>query len=160
MPFALVFVGLILIVTGVKDTQAALGQQVVGDFTGSGNFVFWIASLGAVGALGYVPELKKFSVAFMTLIIIAMLLAQEKNGKGGFFAQFYAALKSGPVAPAKGAGASSGDGTNAIISQNSQQLSTTANSLNSSLQAISANSSANVQSHVNTVVNIAKIFGL
>lgn len=105
MPFALIFVGLLLIVTGVKNTQAQFGAQVIGDFTGPGNFVWWLASLGAVGALGYVPELKKFSIAFMSLIVIAMLLAaQRSSSTGGFFGQLTSALKSGPVKPTSDTG--------------------------------------------------------
>lgn len=106
MPIGLVIIGLLMIVTGVKGTQAEFGAQVIGDFTGPGNFIYWLASLGAVGALGYVPAFRKFSIAFMTLIIVAMLIANK-----GFFAQLQTALQTGPVSPATakdgtGAGAS------------------------------------------------------
>ena len=98
MPFALVTIGLIMIVTGAKDTYDAFGSQVVGDFTGPGNFTYWIASLGAVGAVGYVPEFRGFSRAFMALIIIAMVIRN-----GGFFDKFKSALSSGPTKPAQNA---------------------------------------------------------
>jgi hypothetical protein len=94
MPFALVTVGLILVITGVKDTYLAMGQLVKGDFVGKGNFLYWIAALGIVGSVGYVERLRGFANAFMALIIIAMVL---KNG--GVFSQFKAALASGPVSP-------------------------------------------------------------
>jgi hypothetical protein len=96
MPFALVTIGLLMIVTGAKDTYAQFGSQIVKDFTGANNFTFWIVGLGSVGALGYIEQFRIFSRLFMTLIIIVMLL---KNG--GFFDQFTAALQSGPVAPEK-----------------------------------------------------------
>ena len=95
MPFALVTIGLVMIVTGAKDTYDAFGAQVVGDFTGPGNFTYWVASLGAVGAVGYVKEFRTFSHAFMALILIAMVIRN-----GGFFDKFNSALSTGPVAPA------------------------------------------------------------
>jgi hypothetical protein len=104
MPFALVVVGLIMIVVGVRGTQKEFGAQLASDFTGDGNFIWWLASLGAVGAVGYVPQLRQFSIAFMTLIIIAMLIAQQKAGgaSGGFFEKLSQALQQGPVAPMAG----------------------------------------------------------
>ncbi len=92
MPFALVLIGLVLIVTGSRDTYREFGAELVGDFTGAGNFTYWLASLGAVGALGYVPALRDFSRLFMALIILAMLISNR-----GFFAQLGTALASGPV---------------------------------------------------------------
>lgn len=91
MPFALVTIGLILIVVGAKGTQREFGSELRADFTGPGNFTFWIASVGAVGALGYVESLKTFSRAFMALIIVSMILSNR-----GFFQKFMEALNAGP----------------------------------------------------------------
>lgn len=96
MPFALVTIGLIMVITGVRDTYQAFGAQVKADFTGSGNFTYWIASIGAIGALGYIDALRGFANLFMALVIIAMTL---KNG--GVFDKFKAALASGGTAPAQ-----------------------------------------------------------
>lgn len=106
MPFALVIIGLVMIVTGAKDTHEAFGKQLVSDFTGPGNFTFWIASLGGIGALGYFPALRDFSRAFMALILIGMVLANR-----GFFNQFSAAMQAGPTAPAKGDSATTAPAT-------------------------------------------------
>lgn len=83
-----------MILTGVKNTYAQFGSTVAGDFTGKGNFTYWLASLGAVGALGYIDALREFSRYFMALIIIAMVLANK-----GLFAQLTAFLQNGPKAP-------------------------------------------------------------
>lgn len=91
MPFALVTIGLLLIVVGAKGTQREFGSELRADFTGPGNFTFWIASVGAVGALGYIESLKTFSRAFMALIIISMILSNR-----GFFQKFMEALNAGP----------------------------------------------------------------
>lgn len=94
MPFALVFIGLLLIVTGAKNTYREFGAELTEDFTGDGNFTWWIVSLGSIGALGYIKELQTFSRLFMTLIIVAMLLSNR-----GVFAQLTGALQSGPTTP-------------------------------------------------------------
>lgn len=99
MAFVLVVVGLLMIVTGARGTYAQFGSQVAGDFTGDHNFLYWIAAIGGVGALGYIDALRTFSRYFMALILVVLILAN-----GGFFAKLTAALKSGPIAP-EGSGA-------------------------------------------------------
>ncbi len=97
MAFVLAMVGLLMIVTGAKGTYAQFGAQVAKDFTGPQPFTYWIAAIGAVGAVGYIEALRVPSRMFMALLILAMVLANK-----GFFAQFQAALKSGPIAPPAG----------------------------------------------------------
>lgn len=108
MPFLLVIVGLTMIVTGVKNTSAQFGQQLVGDFTGSGNFTYWLVAIGSVGALGYVPDFKQFSRVFLALIIIAMVLRN-----GGVFSQLTAALQQGPQEAQPAASSSDSSSSNA-----------------------------------------------
>ena len=102
MGIGFVIVGFVLIVTGTQNTYAQLGAQLDKDFTGQGNFTYWIVALGAVGALGYIPALKVFSTYFMALILLALFLSKGQ----GFFSQFQSALASGPVAPSGNAAAS------------------------------------------------------
>lgn len=91
MPFLLVITGLIMIISALQNTHAQLGSQLRKDFVPFGS---WVLALGAVGALGYVPELRRFSHYFMALIIVAMLLSNK-----GFFAKLTEAVKLGPVSP-------------------------------------------------------------
>lgn len=116
MPFALVFIGLVMIVTGAKGTQSALGKQLVADFTGPGNFFYWFASIGVIGAAGSIPGFKPFSRMFMTLIIVAMILRN-----GGVFDKFAEALRTGPIAPDRSAKNSSGAAGN-MVSQGAANL--------------------------------------
>lgn len=109
MPFFLVTVGLLMIVTGVRGTQGAFAAQIKSDFVNSGTcnplkksfqgcgFLWWLAAIGAVGMVGYSERARPLSTAFMSLVIISMLLANK-----GFFTQFQAALQSGPVPPPAG----------------------------------------------------------
>lgn len=101
MPFFLVLVGLICVVTAARNTHAAMGNQLVKDFTGQKSFIMWAAAIGMIGALGYSNTLKPFSRAFLALILLALVL---KNP--GIFKTFIAAIKSGGVAPQSAASSS------------------------------------------------------
>lgn len=90
MPFALVTIGILLVITGFQNTYAQLGSQISKDFTGPGNFTYWVLALGIVGALGYNDTLKPFSRAFMALIIVGIFLSNN-----GFFAKLNPAIVSG-----------------------------------------------------------------
>jgi hypothetical protein len=96
MPFALILIGLLMVVSGARDTYKELGAELTDDFTGPNNFTYWVLAFGSVGALGYVPQLRNFSRTFMALMIIAMLLANQRGQGGGFFESFMSAIQSGP----------------------------------------------------------------
>lgn len=105
MPFALLIVGLVLIVAGVRNTVEDNGTQkglitlVKGDFTGNNNFTYWLVSILIVGSIGYISDLRKLSRAFLTLIIIGLLFSNK-----GFFTKFQQQV-FGTFAPASLSGA-------------------------------------------------------
>lgn len=98
MPFALLIVGIILVIAAIRNTVTDSGSQkgltslVKGDFTGQNNFIYWMVAILVIGALGYIDSLKTFSRAMMVLILVALFL----NGKQGssFFTNFQSALSS------------------------------------------------------------------
>ena len=107
MPFALVTVGMLLIISGFQNTYRELGRQVASDFSGPNNFFYWAVALGVIGALGYVKSLEGFSRAFMALVIVAIFLSNK-----GFFNQLNSGIQAGsstPILPAGGT-TSSGSG--------------------------------------------------
>lgn len=91
MPFALVIIGLLLIVTGANDNYKKFGALLAGDFTGPGNFSYWLLTFGTLGAIGYNQTMRPFARAFMLLIFLALIVRN-----GGFFDKFGAAIKAGP----------------------------------------------------------------
>jgi hypothetical protein len=102
MPFALLLVGFVLLISGVKNTQDTLFSTVKGDFTGHDNFIYWFVAILIIGAVGYIPKLKPISTAFLALVIIVLFL---KKGSptgvgGGLFAQLNSALGSTATATA------------------------------------------------------------
>jgi hypothetical protein len=94
MGFALLFIGLLMIVTGARGTYAQFGTQLASEFQGQNNFTYWIIALVALGALGYIKPVQTISRLLMTLVIIVLFLAHK-----GFFQQFQAALAAGPKQP-------------------------------------------------------------
>lgn len=118
MPYALVIIGLLMIITGINNTYAQFAGQLQTDFGGQKGFIVWALALGAVGALGYINDLRTFSHYFMALILISFILSNK-----GVFANLQAALKSGPTQPTASAqpgslsaGSSTSDLNSAITS--------------------------------------------
>lgn len=87
MAFPLVIIGLILIVSGIRNTTGTLGTLVANDFTGSKNFFYWLGAMLIVGSVGYIPKAQTASRAFIVLIMVVMIISDK-----GFFAQFVSAL--------------------------------------------------------------------
>jgi hypothetical protein len=83
MPFILIMFGVLLILVGYQGTQVQFFGLLKGDFTGSGNFVYWVVSILIIGGIGYVPKLKSLSDSFLVLVLLVLFISHK-----GFFAQF------------------------------------------------------------------------
>lgn len=110
MGFALLIVGLLMVITGARGTYTQFGSQIASEFTGQNNFTYWLIAIGAVGAVGYIQSLQVISRYLMALIILSIFLSHK-----GFFSQFQAALQSGPKQP-NTTGSNSSNTTNALDS--------------------------------------------
>lgn len=87
MPFLFIVSGVVMIVSAVRGTQDDLVALLKADFTGKGNFIYWLISILLIGAIGYIPSLRPVSRAFLVLVVIVLFL---KNG--GVFTQFTNAI--------------------------------------------------------------------
>lgn len=96
MAIALLFAGILLLVAGVRDTQGDLFAQVKKDFTGKNNFSEWVLAILLIGALGYIPKVKPFSVALLSLVMLSIFI---KKGTG-FFGQLSSAVNATANVPA------------------------------------------------------------
>lgn len=97
MAYVLLFLGVLLVITGVRDTYSALGAQLLKDFSGSGSFLYWIVAIMLIGAIGYYAPAQKFSRTFLALLLIVFVVAQK-----GLWAQLQATFAGGiPQAPAQ-----------------------------------------------------------
>jgi len=93
MPFALVIIGLLMVISGIMNTHTQLGKQLREEFTGPGNFTWWLLVMVFIGGLGYVERLRPVASAFLVLVIVSLFIANK-----GVFAKATQALQSGPVA--------------------------------------------------------------
>jgi hypothetical protein len=88
MSIALLGAGILLVVASVRDKQGDLVNLVQGDLLGEGGFLQWFVALVLLGAIGFIPRLKPFSVALMALVLIAIFLRKGT----GFFDQLQKAV--------------------------------------------------------------------
>ena len=97
MAYVLLLIGAMLTISGVQGTHGTLFKLVREDFSGPNSFVYWAASVGAIGAVGYVPAFKELSRAFLVLILLVMVISNR-----GAFAKFTEALESTTEPPLRG----------------------------------------------------------
>lgn len=89
MPFLIIIIGLLLVVTAFKGTTGRLGQMLVEEFTGQSSFLYWAVAILVIGAVGYIKPLKGLANSFLVLLIVVLFLSNK-----GFFGKFSTALKS------------------------------------------------------------------
>jgi hypothetical protein len=96
MPFALLIIGAVLLIAAVRGQQDVLFGLLKNDFTGQSNFIFWMAAILVIGAIGYIPKVKPISIAMLALVVIVLFLKKgDPSGLGGgVFAQFTSGLAS------------------------------------------------------------------
>lgn len=94
MPFAFIIVGIVLLISGIRGSASSLITLLQADLTGSDNFIYWILAILAIGSLGYIEDFKGLSRAFLALVLIVLVIAEDKGSTGGFFAEFTNAIKS------------------------------------------------------------------
>lgn len=88
MPFALIGVGVLLILTGINNTYSQMFGTMQADFLAG--YFKWALGILIVGALGYIPPLKPVSDGLLALIILVLFLAS----KGGIFTSAQKALSN------------------------------------------------------------------
>lgn len=87
MPFALAIIGIVILVSAIRGTSGALFSTFKSDFTGSGNFLYWVIAILAVGSIGYIKKLQPLSSAFLALLLIVLFISNK-----GFFSQFQSGI--------------------------------------------------------------------
>jgi len=95
MPIVLIIIGVLLVVTALQNTYKDLGTLLSGDFTGQGNFFYWLVAIAGVACIGFIPRMQPFSRVFIGLVLVSMFLA--KNNRG-FWSKLTSALNIGSTA--------------------------------------------------------------
>jgi len=86
-----------LLVAGIRNTYGALWELIRNDFTSQNGFLTWVAAVAVVGGLGYIPRLRSLSIAFMTLLLLVLVLAN--SGIFNALQQFVQSGGGGGIAP-------------------------------------------------------------
>lgn len=84
MPFIVLLFGIVLVISGVRGNSTKLFDLISEEFKGQNNFGIWLFALFVIGALGYIKVLKPLSDAFLFLVVLVIVLANNKNGTGFF----------------------------------------------------------------------------
>lgn len=83
MPFVLVIIGLLLIVTAIRGTHGRLWNLLYEDVTGTGDvsgFVVWLVAILTIGFLGYYKPLETPAKLLLGLVVLGIFLSN-----GGVF---------------------------------------------------------------------------
>jgi hypothetical protein len=110
MPLLFLVFGILLVVTGIKNTSADMFRLLGNEFTGRDgkpSFVPWLIAIFAVGSIGFVDKLKPIANAFLLLIMVVLVLVNR-----GFFSEFSTAFKL--AEGGKGVGLSGSEGTDVL----------------------------------------------
>lgn len=82
MAWPVLIIGLVLVIAGFRGQTDEFVSTVREDFTGQPNFLYWVAAVFAIGALGAIKPLRPVSDGFFVLILVALILSNR-----GFFAE-------------------------------------------------------------------------
>lgn len=96
MAFVLLFIGLVLLIVGVRGEQDAFNRLMFDLFTGPNNLTFWALAILMVGAFGYIKPLRGVAIAFMTLVLLALLLSKNNQQ---FFTRLVDQVRAGTAGP-------------------------------------------------------------
>lgn len=88
----LLFLGCILLVSAIRNTQGALATALETDIPG---YLKWAVAILAIGAIGSVPALRPLSRGLLALVIVVIFVTRYQ----AIFASLTGA--AAPVAPAK-----------------------------------------------------------
>lgn len=94
MPFVLIAIGLVLLISAARNTQGQLFSLVQSEFVGPNNFIYWFISILVIGSLGYIKAIRPIANVFLGLVILVLFLS-----RGGFFNQFVSAIQTTNTAP-------------------------------------------------------------
>lgn len=99
MSYFFIIFGVVLVIASARNTQGCLFTLLQGDFfnntgsnncgsvSGSSSFLWWLAAIFVIGAIGYDERIRPISDGFLALVILVLLI-----NNGGFFAKFKSSL--------------------------------------------------------------------
>lgn len=84
MTLFLLMVAIIVMASAYNNTHRDLFALLKDDFSGSGNFFVWVAAIAIVSGIGSYKPLRPISNAMLVLIVIAIIVSNNKHGTNIF----------------------------------------------------------------------------
>lgn len=100
-----IFIGVILVVAAIRDTQGDLFDALRTDVPA---FAIWAAALVAIGALGYIPGVRPVSRGLLALVIVVLVVNNYARIIAGFQHAWQSPPSAGTASPGSTGGSSSG----------------------------------------------------
>lgn len=94
MAWAFIFIGAIFLIAAWKKKHPELFSLIKDDFTGTGNFVYWVMAIVFLVALGTFKPIRPVTDAFLGLVILIIIIAPYRNGRD-IFSELRAQIKEG-----------------------------------------------------------------
>jgi hypothetical protein len=94
MAWGFIFIGGLLLVAAWKKKHEELFRLFKDDFTGEGNFVYWVMAIVALVAIGTFKPIKPITDGFLGLIVLVIIIAPFRNGRD-LFGEFRSQVKEG-----------------------------------------------------------------
>lgn len=81
MAWIFLFIGSVLIIAAWKKKHPELFALLKDDFTGEGNFVYWVMAIVILVALGSFRPVRPISDAFLGLVLLVIVIAPYRNNR-------------------------------------------------------------------------------
>lgn len=94
MAWGFIAIGLLLLVAAWKNKQAELWALLKDDFTGEGNFIYWVLAIIILVALGSYRPIRPVTNAFLGLVILIIIIAPYRKGRD-LFSEFRSQVREG-----------------------------------------------------------------
>lgn len=94
MAWGFLFVGALFLIAAWKKKHKELFALLQDDFTGEGNFIYWILAIIFLIALGSFRPIRPITDAFLGLVVLVIIIAPYRNGRD-LFSEFRSQVKEG-----------------------------------------------------------------
>lgn len=81
MTLIVILIGMALIVAAIRNSQQSLFSALITDVP---EFVVWAAAIFAIGAIGYIPDMKPVARGLLGLVLVVIILRNFNGIAAGF----------------------------------------------------------------------------
>ncbi len=94
MAWGFILIGGLFAIASLRGTHDDLWKLLKDDFTGEGNFIYWVMAIVFLVALGSFRTIRPVTDAFLGLVILIIVIVPYRDGKD-LFGEFLSQVKKG-----------------------------------------------------------------